>query len=405
MIRKLPEIQDFVRVNGKVIIVLLVSITCVFLIVKRFEIDAQNIVQVALTVGFFHQASLYIIAYFLRKNTDLRKWHTYFRPNRRYSAGKLVLHLIQFFILIFILPLSSWNVATTTLLLSTFLAGMALGHLLTSFLLPETDEELQPIEKRTQLDSERYEAFIATIITSVVLGSSFLQMEEHGSDIKENGFLLLPISYAIINTFFTYFFLCINQNHFKVANRFKLLFSVLSLMVHYFIIEYLVAFTIPEVFLLKGVEYKQQQIKLVMEIGLIAGFVAGLLVLAYHHLADLHIKHMLKKEAIAGRKNFIIRIFLNVILYLSPIFCVIFTFYFSNEILGLYGLTLTFLCMLSNIGLKLFIQYDRLDFSLEHNQLNPDRAAKLKVQSPSIGAKLMQIVENFYTRSNKTSKE
>jgi len=390
MVKQVPALLTRIKSNSKVLTVFIVSIACILLILKRFAIDAQVIFQVAFSIGLLHQSSLYIIAYFLRKYTDLRKWHTYIRPNRRYSAGKLLFHLIQFLILILILPFDNWNVVTTTLLLTSFMAGMALAQFILSIIMPETLQSIKPVERRSQLDEERYEAFIASIVSSVVLGSSFIHINKQVNEIQLNGLLLLPILYAIINAFVTYGFLCIHQNYYQFTKKFTLLFSSLSLISHFLIIDALTYHTLPETFLLKGLEYTREQISLIMQAGLVAGFVAGIFVLVYHQLARWHVERLLNQNKYSWA-NFCWRVLLNIFIYLTPIACILFVLAYSSQVIGLYGIALSFLCMLSNIGLKLFIQHDRLDFTLEKYRFSPNQIKVLQQSSPSFKLMFLQV--------------
>jgi|GEM_PF-5907297 len=379
----MPEVNHYIQTNGKIVVLLFLCFACIFIVDYRYSFDTFDIFEVSFTTGFFHQTTIYIFSVILWKYTDSRKWHTYIRPNRRYSAGKLAFNIGQFIVLILILPYNSWNVASATLLIASFIAGMCSGKMASILFINLSTKITAPFENKSQLDTERYEAFIATLISTVVLGSSFLQINDQGSVLELNGLLLLPLTFALINAIFTYFFLCIFQNHYRIVKKLSILISILFLILHVYIIQYLIAYFLPENFLLKGVEYEAVQFQTVMLYGLYAGFIAGSFVWVYDLLADWHIAKLLKTDKPSILHNFF-RIILNVGIYLLPIACIIYTFWYSIQILGIYGLTLSFLCMLSNIGLKLFIQYDKLDFSNKYHNFTTSQVEHLQAVSPNL---------------------
>ncbi|UZR93609.1 sodium/proton-translocating pyrophosphatase [Chondrinema litorale] len=386
--------------KAKVIAVFLLSLSfCLWIISDKSEI-LSNVFSIALLTGCFHQLTLNILGKLFSRIPDNKKFKVLLSPSQHYSAGKLMLTILQFLVLIMVLPLPIWNVENTLLLITAFLAGSTFAQIISDVFIKK------PVSRFTsvQLDGERYEAFIATLISCIILGSGFLQLgnlDDNGNAL--NGLVLLPIIFSFINTCITYLFLCIQENKTSKNSNIGTYISLLAAGFNFYLIVKLVSILLPENFIFHGIEYNRVGIQHAMQFGLLAGLFAGLIVKLYYFTTDKYISFLLKQTSSNTLVNTFGRIIINGIIYLIPVISVFMALWYSFKLIGLYGLAISFLGMLSNVGLKLFIQHDKLEFRKTVRGFSQFQLIKLQLVSPDVVTYLQQLRQSLYFGNRKSA--
>ena len=390
----------FINEKAKILVVFLISLGFCFWIISDNKALLNNIFSIALLTGFLHQLTINIVGKFFSKLPDDKKYKSFLEPSQNYSAGKLLLTILQFLVLMMILPLSHWNVENTILLISSFLAGSTFSHLVSEKFIKANTYKFHSFK----LDGERYEAFIATIISCVILGSGFLQLsnlDENGNAL--NGLVLLPIIYALINTCISYLFFCVHESKSQNSTNFVIIVGIISAVFHFYLIEKLIVILLPESFIFHGIEYNRLSIQLALQYGLIAGLFAGLMVKLYYFMTDKYIAYLLAQQNSNTLLNTLGRLFINGIIYLLPAISVFLVLWHSFQLIGLYGIAISFLGMLSNVGMKLFIQQDRLEFKNTVRGLSQIQLLKLNLISPDIFTFINQVKQSTFLNIRKSS--
>ena len=386
--------------KAKVIAVFLISLSfCLWIISDKSEI-LSDVFSIALLTGCLHQFTLNILGKLFSKIPDNNKFKVLLNPSQHYSAGKLMLTILQFLVLIMVIPLPIWNVENTLLLITAFLAGSTFAQLISDVIFKKPVNRLTGV----QLDGERYEAFIATLISCIILGSGFLKLgnlDDNGNAL--NGLVLLPIIFAFINTCITYLFLCIQENKASKNSSLATFISLLAAGFNFYLIEKLVGILLPENFIFHGIEYNRIGIQHAMQFGLLAGLFAGLIVKLYYFATDKYISFLLAQKSSNTLFNTFGRVIINGIIYLIPAISVFMALWYSFKLIGLYGLAVSFLGMLSNVGLKLFIQHDKLEFRSTVRGFSQFQLIKLQLVSPDVVTYLQQIRQSLYFGNRKSA--
>ena len=394
------SLKLFMNEKAKVIAVFLISLSfCLWIISDKSEI-LSDVFSIALLTGCLHQFTLNILGKLFSKIPDNNKFKVLLNPSQHYSAGKLMLTILQFLVLIMVIPLPIWNVENTLLLITAFLAGSTFAQLISDVIFKKPVNRLTGV----QLDGERYEAFIATLISCIILGSGFLKLgnlDDNGNAL--NGLVLLPIIFAFINTCITYLFLCIQENKASKNSSLATFISLLAAGFNFYLIEKLVGILLPENFIFHGIEYNRIGIQHAMQFGLLAGLFAGLIVKLYYFATDKYISFLLAQKSSNTLFNTFGRVIINGIIYLIPAISVFMALWYSFKLIGLYGLAVSFLGMLSNVGLKLFIQHYKLEFRSTVRGFSQFQLIKLQLVSPDVVTYLQQIRQSLYFGNRKSA--
>ena len=124
------SLKLFMNEKAKVIAVFLISLSfCLWIISDKSEI-LSDVFSIALLTGCLHQFTLNILGKLFSKIPDNNKFKVLLNPSQHYSAGKLMLTILQFLVLIMVIPLPIWNVENTLLLITAFLAGSTFAQLI-----------------------------------------------------------------------------------------------------------------------------------------------------------------------------------------------------------------------------------------------------------------------------------
>ena len=276
------------------------------------------------------------------------------QPNK--SLGFLLSNLIAFAWLLTEVQSTKLTATVLTYVVLSFAAGTAIA----TFFYSLFGFKARDLAIIYQIETDRQDSFIAVIASAVFLGSTFSFLPTHSMPFDGNGGIIFPILLAIAGLLVTFIGAIIIGEKPK-NNRTWLTVSIFSAVSMVLISTELVILYLPKYWTMLGKEYSSSDMLLAVQIGLLAGFIAGTSVKFYDSIASTYVKFVLDNSSKKIWLNIILRFFINIILPFAPIITITFALLISYGIGNLYGASISFLGMLSHVGLSLVVDTNRLN--------------------------------------------
>ncbi|MDW7695410.1 sodium/proton-translocating pyrophosphatase [Flammeovirgaceae bacterium SG7u.111] len=377
------KINTFFSNQYKPVLILFFALTTIYITKSYFNATGTQLIQYGALVGFSQMFLVRLLGNLIllkTKKGQIHKWvGVLFAPRPGYSLGMLFVSILAFTVLFLNAGVTYWNVFLLNYLLFSFLAGSALATLVYEVF----GFKIKDLHINYQLDPDRYDAFSGALIATIYLGLSYLQLPETASPLQYQGAILLPLVFALVSLMITYLGAIFFELNINKSEYIKPFVSVISSALLIYAAIKLVPYFLPFNWLNEGVEFTALQVLMAMQVGILVGLVSGKAVKAYSYLAQKYIDFLLNKPFKGLIVNISLRFVINGVLALLPLFFVLSGLMFSYSLAGIYGLTLSFLCMVSNVGVSLIIL---------RNYLNPKRLENISHRQKM---KLERVSPNF----------
>ncbi|MBX2841303.1 MAG: sodium/proton-translocating pyrophosphatase [Flammeovirgaceae bacterium] len=324
------------------------------------------------------------------KRAEFSKFYKYigvfFAPKPYKSLAQLFFSFIAIVGLLNYLEISHINAFEITYIMASYLGGAAVAFIIYELLGFKIDE----LKVTYKIDGDRYDTFVAVVIGTAFLGTTFNFIPGQYDPFEGMGAVLLPIYFATISILITYMGALFVELYPNRKNQILVLISVLSVIILIQVASILVNRLLPANWMIDGVEYSSMNVLAAMQVGVIAGFVTGKVVRLYQFLAMRYINFILKRSSERIFFNVIIRMVINGVIALVPLIIIVYALWLAYDMVGLYSLAIAFVCMISNVGVNLVIDKNYLHIK-NINYINYFQRRKLERLSPNVHALLGQI--------------
>jgi hypothetical protein len=317
---------------------------------------------------------------------SLLKWiGTLFAPVPNQSLGMLLSALLTFTWLLWNTGLHQWDVYELTYLGLSFLCGSAFG----AFFYNIYGFRARAMPIVYHIDSSRFDTFMGTLIASIFLGTNIYCLPSYEAPMNGSGVLFFPLALAGVSLFFTICSAILVGERAK-NNKFWLVVSSGVAIMMLAIASALVSSMLPQAWMLNGREHTSSDVLFSVGFGLIAGLIAGAIVRFYDAIAHAYLQFVLNKPFKGLPINIGLRILVNIIVPIMPVLIVGASLFLSYSHAGLYGTAIGLLGMLSNVGVSMIIEANKLQTA----ELSTMQRRKLALVSPELN----RIVSNLLFR-------
>jgi hypothetical protein len=304
----------------------------------------------------------------------LRWLGTLFAPVPNRSLGMLLAGTATFYQMIGEWSLASWDVFLLLQLSFAFLIGASCAIMVYHFF--GYRAERWAISYR--IENSRFDTFLGNLVASVFLGASFHALPHTGGVQEGATFPLLLGIWGIVITMVSA--VLVGQQ--PKQSRWWLFTSLLSAAGMMVVASELIRNYFPAQWIFNGREYTASQALLAVELGIVAGLLAGIVVRFYDTLAQWYVRFLLHRPFMGLPVNVSLRVFINVVVPMLPVLLVCSALLLSYQAASIYGASIALLGMLSNVGVSMVV---------EVNHLNADRLPvselerrKLALVSPAL---------------------
>ncbi|MGB0523953.1 MAG: sodium/proton-translocating pyrophosphatase [Flammeovirgaceae bacterium] len=335
-------------------------------------------VVIALTLGN-------LVLKFAHKHLILKWLGILFAPIPNKSLGLLVSCLAVFTWLLIKVDIGHFNVFHLTYIGLSFISGSALG----AFVYNLYGYKARNLPIIYQIENDRLDTFMGVIIAAVFLGTSFTYLPESFVAFDGNGGVFFPLFIAIAGLIITFIAAVLIGQRPK-NRRFWVSISVFSAIFMMIIATELVITLLPRQWMIDGQEYTSSKLLLSIQLGLIAGLLSGFAVKFYQVISDLYIQFILGQTFKIVWVNVILRFFINVVFPFMPVILTSGALLISYAMAGMYGTSIAFLGLLSNVGVHLLIEENRLNIE-QSKKLTPMQKQKVALLSPNFNQILMRM--------------
>jgi len=381
--KSLAFLVNFMKKHYRPLILL--PITAGLLVLLHLFLGKGNIEVLKLALATGAAQMLFIrfsgnLAMDMHRKGKLSKWiGVLLSPHPASSLGMMLTALLSFAIFLSIAPVEVWNAYILTEVSLAFIVGSTAASLFYSAFGFRSD----PITVHYRLDPERYDAFAGSIIAASFLGLTFIQPNVfYGSSMPLAG-VYLPIFFGVSSILVTYLGAVIYEFIADKNPIYMQMVSILSAILLMALAQVLVYFFLPSTWMFEGKEYSPAVVLLALQAGILAGLSSGKLVKMYIYFARKHVDALLQKPFKGLIHTVSVRLFLNGFIASLPFLLVLSTLFFSWQLAELFGLTLSFLGMVSNVGVSLLVMDNELNpRKLQHISLIQRK--KLEKISPSL---------------------
>jgi len=296
------------------------------------------------------------LLHFASKHFLLKWFGILFAPKPNKSLGLLLSTLMAFAWLLANLQMDKWTSASLAYTAIAFTAGSAIS----AFVYELVGFKAKDLGITYQIENDRQEAFIAVIASAVFLGTNFAFLPSDFIPMAGNGGIVFPIYLAIIGLVVTFVAAVIVGEKPKNEKTW-LTISITSMVIMMIASVELVTIYLPNHWSINGVEYQPSDILLAVQLGLLAGLLAGISVKFYTLISETYIQFVIKNQQKRVWLNVALRVFINVVFPFLPIILISAALLISFFVGGIYATSISFLGMLSNVGLSLVIDGNKLN--------------------------------------------
>ena len=388
------KIVSVLKPSGKTLykplVLIIVTTIGVLLVRKHITSSFEGLFITGFMAGFYQiLITLSLgnsVLKFAHKHFTLKALGILFAPIPNKSLGMLVSSLSVFTYLLVSRDLGHLNVYHIIAIGLPFIGGSALG----AFMYNLYGFKARDLKIVYRIENDRLDTFMGVIVAAVFLGTGFTYLPESYATFEGNGGILFPLLIAIAGLIITFFAAVLIGKKPK-NTRFWVSISVFSAVLMMIIATELVIVLLPSYWIVDGQEYTSSRLLLSIQLGLLAGLLAGFLVRFYTLISDMYIQFVLGQTFKRIWVNVLLRLFINVIFPFMPVILTSSALLISYAMAGMYGTSIAFLGMLSNVGVSLVIEGNRLNIETS-KRLTPMQKQKLALLSPNLNQMLMRIL-------------
>ena len=317
----------------------------------------------------------HLLLHFSKRYAWLQWAGMLFAPVPHRSLGMLFSSMLTFYWLIGDWRNAAWDLYLFLHIILSFVTGATLA-LLVYYVLRQRFQQLQAMP--FQMDRSRIDMFVGTLVASVLLGATFHVTSLAGEPAEG---VLFPLMIGIWNIGITSVSALLVGRQPK-QSRWWLFVSAASAVLMMVVAAELVLSYLPSFWAFNGREYSTSNALLAVELGLFAGWLAGIIIRFYDRIALWYIDFLLEQRAKRGIAiNMILRVMINLILPVLPLALVSTALLGSYATGGLYGTSIALLGILSNVGLSMVIETNQLN--AKKMSISATQRKKLELVSPS----------------------
>lgn len=207
------------------------------------------------------------------------------------------------------------------------------------------------------MGADLFESYVGAILGAMVLGATFLNVEQFTGSYGGLGAVLLPmllgaagIICSVIGTFFV--FGGEDMNPQKALNRGELVAALIMLAASFLIIRQMLP---PAWTGANGFEYTRMGVFWASMIGLASGLIIGFVTEYYTGSGNRPVLDIVEQSVTGPATNVIAGIGVGMLSTAVPMLVIAFGILAANEIAGLYGIAIAAVGMLSNTGIQLAV--------------------------------------------------
>ena len=279
---------------------------------------------------------------------------------------------------------AAWDMYLLLYISCSFLIGTSVAVILYHFIGYKAEDRLVSY----QVDSSRFDTFMGVVVASVFLGASFHSLPQVQTVKEGASFPLLLAIWSIIATIVSA--ALVGE---KPKESRWWLFSSISVAVLMMVVSAeLILSHLPSYWSFNGKEYSASQALLSVELGILVGLIAGIVVRFYDRIADWYVDFLLNKPFMGLGVNISLRIFINILVPFLPTIVVSSGLLISYAVADIYGTAVSLLGMLSNVGVNMVIQSNHLN--TKRLPLSSLQRRKLNLVSPE----LRKILLGFFSK-------
>lgn len=388
------QIVSFLKPSGKALykpLLLLIAVAIGILWANQYpNHQYDGLFQTGFLTGLYQVIVVLsignLVLRFAHKHFILKFLGILFAPIPNKSLGFLLSSLITFTWLLMSYDFGHFTVYHITYMGLAFIGGSALG----TFAYNLYGFKARDLNISYQIENDRLDTFMGVIVAAVFLGTGFNYLPESYVAFNGNGGVLFPLLIAISGLVITFVAAVLIGNRPK-NRRFWVSISVFSAIFMMLISTELVMVFLPAHWMVNGQEHTASQLLFSIQIGLIAGLLAGFAVKFYQVISDLYIQFVLGQTFKRIWVNVLLRFFINVVFPFMPVILTSGALLISYGMAGMYGTSIAFLGLLSNVGVSLLIEGNRLN--IEQTQgLSPMQKQKIALLSPSLNQVILRIL-------------
>lgn len=388
------KVVSLLKPSGKALykpLILLLSTTIGILVAKQhLAINLDGLFLTGFLTGLYQVLIVLaignLVLKFAHKHFILKWLGILFAPVPNRSLGLLVSSLSVFTYLLMSYDAGSFNVFHVTYIALSFIGGSALG----AFVYNLYGFKARDLNIVYQIENDRLDTFMGVIISAVFLGTGFTYLPESYTTFSGNGGVFFPLLIAISGLIIT-FIAAVLVGQRPKNTKFWVSISVFSAILMMIIATELVIVLLPSYWMVDGQEYTSSKLLLTIQLGLLAGLLAGFMVKFYKVISDLYIQFILGQTFKLVWVNVMLRLFINVIFPFMPVILTSGALLISYFMAGMYGTSIAFLGMLSNVGVSLVIEGNRLNVGTS-KRLTPMQKQKIALLSPNLNQLLVRIL-------------
>ncbi|WP_020526488.1 sodium/proton-translocating pyrophosphatase [Flexithrix dorotheae] len=320
----------------------------------------------------------------------------FFAPKPYKSLAQLFFSFLAIIGVFGYLGISYINAYEITYIMASYLGGSALAFIFYELL----GFKIEDLKVTYKIDRDRYDTFVAVIIGTAFLGTTFNLIPGQYDPFEGMGAVLLPIYFAAFSILITYMGAVFVELYPNKKNQILILISFLSVIILIQVASILVNRLLPATWMIDGVEYSSTNVLAAMQVGIIAGFISGKVVRLYQYLANSYIRFILKRTSEKIFLNVLIRMMINGVIALIPLAIIVYALWMAYDMIGLYSLAIAFVCMISNVGVNLVIDKNYLHIK-NIKYINYFQRRKLERLSPNVHALLGQFFNSSPSETRK----
>jgi hypothetical protein len=256
----------------------------------------------------------------------------------------------------------SWNAYTVLSLAASFAMG-ASGLLLCMHIYEFRDNLasatfensfLNPTASGKILNNDRFDTLTGTLVAAMLLGTTMCDLNAFQQLSLPASPIILPLALTIsgvgISSVAATLAKIKGWKKDPIAYLTEKMISALIMIVAAFMIT---QYLLPSFWVWNGTEYTSMQVFYAVQAGIIGGLLTNKVVQGYHALHRKYFSYLAKKSFTVSIMDSVFHFIVNGISALLPVILIMLSILFSYKLVGLYGMVVALIAMLSNLSTKL----------------------------------------------------
>lgn len=357
--------QSLFQFNSKLVIVAVVSGLIVLLLHISSFSTLFSFTFTAFLVGAFTIATSNFLNQTIHSHSHLipilKSLRPFFGEKSAFSLGTIFLGSLG---ILFVFLHYSSSLQWDTYLVLDLLSAYIFGGSIITLLLQETTAANNDYVKNAEnslVSADRLDILMGVVLATALLGTTFTNLEAFSSQVSGLGAVILPIILALLGSFISSssatFMKDTQAKHPYFIFIEKFAITLLLILTSYYCITTL----LPETWVAGGKEFSRIQVFYAAQAGLITGLITSKLIYAYDIMEKKFVHYLYNKAFRISILDRALHTGFRVFYGIAPLLLLIGAILLAYDLVGLYGVCITIVAMLSNFRTELSAEIAELE--------------------------------------------